>query len=69
MKTVVDLEASLGVDYYLDDTSTLTVGYRAEDLLNVGLVNNNEVFGPSGTTSPSANKLVSGPFMKFSGSF
>jgi hypothetical protein len=34
-KTVYDLAGSLGLDYYLTDTSTLTVGYKGEELWNV----------------------------------
>ena len=61
-KTVVDVDGSLGIDYYLDDASALTVGYHAEELFNVGT-------NSSGSSSPQTNKLVSGPFVKFSGSF
>jgi len=61
-KTVVDVQGSLGIDYYLDDASALTVGYQAEELFNVG-----PVFDSSSTQQ--TNKLVSGPFVKFTGSF
>ena len=48
-KTVLDLQASAGVDFYLSDTNTLTFGYQAEELTNVGPGANSGV-----------NKLVSG---------
>lgn len=59
-KTVLDIEAAAGVDYYLDDQSKLTVGYRAEQLTNVGGM---------GSSGGSGNKLVHGPFLKFEAHF
>jgi len=55
-KMVVDLEAKLGLDFYLTDNSALTIGYRAEKLLNVGIGNDWE-----------DSKLVHGPFVSLTG--
>ena len=57
-KTVLDLQAQAGVDYYLNDTSTLTFGYQLEELTNVGP-------GASSNT----NQVVQGPFVKLAGSY
>jgi hypothetical protein len=59
-KWIFDLDASIGADYYLNDNTTLTVGYHAEQLTNVDGSN----FNANGMKS----KLVSGPFLKLSGS-
>jgi len=57
-KTVFDLQAQAGIDYYLTDTSKLTVGYQIEELTNVGEGVNSNV-----------NKTIQGAFVKVSGSF
>ncbi|MDB5541563.1 MAG: hypothetical protein JWQ89_3290 [Devosia sp.] len=57
-KMVVDLEAKAGFDYYLDDSSALTIGYRAEKLLNVGPYDDND-----------EERLVHGPFVSLTGGF
>jgi hypothetical protein len=57
-KVVVDLEAKGGLDYYLDDRTALTIGYRAELLKNIGPNNDWD-----------AKKLVHGPFLSLTGSF
>jgi hypothetical protein len=57
-KLVMDMQLSAGLDYYLNDSSTLTVGYQAEQLTNVGA-------GPNSNE----NKLVQGPFVKLTGGF
>jgi hypothetical protein len=57
-KLVVDLEAKGGLDYYLDDRTALTIGYRAELLKNIGPDDDWE-----------AKKLVHGPFLSLTGSF
>ena len=57
-KGVVDLQASAGIDYYLDDTSVLTFGYQAEKLLNIGPLGDDQ-----------QDKLVHGPIIKLSGQF
>jgi hypothetical protein len=54
-KTVFDLEAALGVDYYLTDTSKFTVGVRAEQITNIGI-------------SGGATAMNTGVFVKLSGS-
>jgi hypothetical protein len=62
-KTIFGLEASAGVDYYLDQSSTLTFGYQAKGLYNVG-------FGDGeGSDSEETSRLTHGPFMKFTSSF
>lgn len=59
-KTVLDVAASLGLDYHVAEQTKLTLGYRAEQLFNVG--------GgfPGGDSS---DRLVHGPFMKFESEF
>lgn len=59
-KTVLDVAASLGLDYYVAEQTKLTLGYRAEQLFNVG-------GGVSG--GDSSDRLVHGPFMKFESEF
>lgn len=59
--TVVDVQASVGVDYYLNDNTALTVGYQAEKLWEV----NGEDLGP-GTA---IDTLTHGAFVKLSGTF
>jgi hypothetical protein len=69
-KFVYNLEGALGLDYYLNDQTKVTLGYRGEALLNVG----------SGTSSPddkmggdgeseTTTRFVHGPTLKLSGSF
>ena len=57
-KTVFDLQAQVGVDYYLNDATKLTVGYQVEELTNVGIGADSNV-----------NKTTQGAFVKVSGSF
>lgn len=57
--TVLNLEASIGGDYYLDDSTALTIGYRGEKLVEVG---GDEV-------GNKIDVLTHGPFVKLSGSF
>lgn len=59
--TVLDVQASLGVDYYLNDNTALTVGYQAEKLFEIG----GDDLGP-GT---SVDTLAHGAFIKLSGTF
>lgn len=59
--TVLDLQASVGVDYYLNDNTALTVGYQAEKLWEI----DGEDMGP-GT---SIDTLSHGAFVKLSGTF
>lgn len=56
-KTVLDVEAALGLDYYLAEQTKLTLGYRAEQLFNVS----SSSFYASGG---SPHRLVHGPFLK-----
>jgi hypothetical protein len=56
-KTVFDLEAKAGLDYYLNDSTALTIGYQAQKLWNVGPDND-----------PQDSKLVHGPFLSLTGS-
>ena len=56
-KLVLDLEAKAGVDYYLDDSTALTIGYRGELLKNVGPYDDHN-----------EHRLVHGPFLSLSGS-
>jgi hypothetical protein len=65
-KTVIDLEGSLGLDYYLDDNTTLTAGYHAEDFTNILSDNSNFLLASGGSVT---NKLVHGPFLKLTGGF
>jgi hypothetical protein len=55
-KVVLDLEAKGGVDYYLNDNTALTIGYRAELLRNVGPYDD-----------MGQNTLVHGPFVSLTG--
>jgi len=54
--TVFNLEGSLGLDYYLDDDTKLTFGYRGEVFFNVGQ-----------GLSTSDTRFVHGPTIKLSG--
>jgi hypothetical protein len=58
IKTVLDLEAEAGLDYYLNDTTKLTVGVQVETLSNVGVGANSGV-----------NQSAAGTFVKVSGTF
>jgi hypothetical protein len=60
-KTVIDLEASAGVDYHFNDLSKVTLGYRAEALSDV---NSEVLFGGQGSSGSDSTQLVSGPFLK-----
>jgi len=64
-KTVLDLQASVGLDYYLNDNTALTVGYQAEKLFEVGSDNG------FNSTHPGAeiDTLTHGAFIKLSGTF
>jgi hypothetical protein len=55
-KVVVDVEAKGGLDYYLNDNTVLTIGYRAEVLRNVSF-----------ESEPGQFKLVHGPFLSLFG--
>jgi hypothetical protein len=54
-KKIADVEAQIGLDYYLDDSTALTVGYQAEKFIDMDDSDN------SHTTH--------GAFLKLSGSF
>ena len=56
--TVYDLEAALGLDYFIGDTAKVTLGYKVEQLWNVR--------GSLNSSSPTAdgNQFLSGPFAK-----
>lgn len=60
-KTVLDLQASIGVDYYLNDKTTLTVGYQGEKLLELG--------GDDLGSFADIDQMTHGAFVKLSGSF
>jgi len=60
-KTVLDLQASVGVDYYLNDNTVLTVGYQGEKLM--------EVAGDSSSPGTEIESMTHGAFVKLSGSF
>lgn len=60
-KIVLGVEASAGIDYYLDQSSTLTFGYQAKSLYNVGTSDDLD--------AADSNKLQHGPFLKFQSSF
>jgi len=59
--TVVDLQASVGVDYYLSDNAALTVGYQAEKLF--------ELSGDNLGPGTNIDTLTHGPFIKLGGTF
>jgi hypothetical protein len=65
-KTVIDVEGNIGVDYYLDDTTTLTAGYHAENFTNILSSDSLFFLGSGGSVT---NKLVHGPFLKLTGGF
>lgn len=60
-KTVIDVQASVGVDYYLNDSTALTVGYQAEKLFEFS----GDDLGP-GTK---IDVLTHGPFVRLGGTF
>jgi hypothetical protein len=60
-KTVLDLQASIGVDYYLNDSTALTVGYQAEKLF--------EINGDDMGVGTKIDTLTHGPFIKLGGTF
>lgn len=60
-KTILDIEGSLGLDYFFAEQTKLTLGYRAEQLFNVS--------GPFSPDGESANRLVHGPFLRFESTF
>ncbi|WP_439601772.1 hypothetical protein [Devosia sp.] len=59
--TVVDLQASAGLDYYLNDSTVLTVGYQAEKLF--------EVAGDDNGLNTKIDTLTHGAFIKLGGTF
>jgi len=59
--TVVDLQASAGLDYYLNDNTVLTVGYQAEKLF--------EVAGDDSGPGTKIDTLTHGAFIKLGGTF
>jgi hypothetical protein len=59
--TVVDLQASAGLDYYLNDNTVLTVGYQAEKLF--------EINGDDTASSTKIDTLTHGAFIKLGGTF
>ncbi len=58
--TMYTLDAELGVDYYVNESSKFTVGYRAEQLWNII---------PDEFDSDARDKLVHGPFVGYTTSF
>ncbi len=58
-KSVYDVEASLGLDYHVNEQTKFTLGFRGEQISGVS-------GGPSGGPT---TRLVYGPFAKVSGSF
>lgn len=64
-KTVVDLQASVGLDYYLNDNTALTVGYQAEKLFEVGADSSFNSLNPGAEI----DTLSHGAFIKLSGTF
>jgi hypothetical protein len=63
-KTVYDLAGSLGLDYYLTDTSTLTVGYKGEELWNVRGGEASVSGGPAST-----NQFLGTAFLKLKATY
>lgn len=61
--TVLDLEAALGLDVHLNDSTTVTVGVRAENISGVGT----DVSGGSGGFSDT--RFSYGPTVKLTSSF
>lgn len=59
--TVVDLQASAGLDYYLNDNTVLTVGYQAEKLF--------EIDGDDSMPGTKIDTLTHGAFIKLGGTF
>jgi hypothetical protein len=58
--TVLDLQASVGLDYYLNDNTALTVGYQAEKLYELD---------SDSDPATSIDTLTHGAFIKLSGTF
>lgn len=66
--TIFDIEAALGVDVYLNDQTTLTVGVRAENIS--GISGLDDIFGGSGGSGGSSESRFSyGPTVKLVSSF
>lgn len=56
-KKIADVEAQIGFDYYLDDSTALTIGYQAEKFIDLDDSENG------------VDHLTHGAFLKLSGSF
>jgi hypothetical protein len=56
-KKIADVEAQIGLDYYLDDSTALTIGYQAEKFIDLD------------DSEDSVDHLTHGAFLKLSGSF
>jgi hypothetical protein len=59
--TILDIEAALGVDVYLNDQTTLTVGVRAENISGIS--------GLDGSGGSSESRFSYGPTVKLVSSF
>jgi hypothetical protein len=63
-KTVINLEAALGLDMHVNESTTVTVGYRAEGIMGLGYS------GSSGGSGSGADSRWShGPTLKLTGYF
>lgn len=62
-KSVIDVAASLGLDYHVSDETTVTLGYRAQQLMNIGPASGGMSSGGEG------NRLAHGPFLKLVSQF
>ena len=58
---MLDIQASVGLDYYLNDSTALTVGYQAEKFV--------EIDGDSNGPGTEIDTLTHGAFVKLSGTF
>ena len=60
-KTVLDIEASVSGDYYLNDSTVLSIGVRGEKLMDVN--------GGSSNSVTDIDSLSTGAFVKLTGTF
>ena len=60
-KIAYNLDAALGIDWFVNSTSTFTAGYKIQEYWNIGEV----VYGSEGTTKD----LIHGPFIKYISTF
>lgn len=61
---VYNLDASIGIDYFLSESTIVTLGYKAQQFWNIGTV-----LSTSPTDGDQPYDLIHGPFLKLTSSF